>query len=108
MAQIFKNARAVLATTAAVVYTCPASTTAIITGAQATNVDSSARTVSMLWTDASASAAQTYVTSAVSIPVSASYEPVSGKLVLEAGDQLLGFASANSAIHLSVSVLEIS
>lgn len=108
MAQVFKNARAVLTTTAAVVYTCPASTTAIITSAQTTNVDSSARTVSLLWTDVSAASAQTYVASTVSVPVSASYEPINGKLVLEAGDQLLGFASANSAIHLSVSVLEIS
>jgi hypothetical protein len=108
MAQTFKNARAVLTTTASVLYTCPANTTAIITGCQVTNVDSTARNLSLLWTDDSASDAQTYLASTVSVPVSASYEPIGGKIVLEAGDQLLGFASANSTLHISVSVLEIS
>lgn len=108
MAQTFKNARAVLGTSLSDVYVVPAATTAIVIGCQATNVHSATRTLDFLWTDASAADAATYLADGVIIPVAASYEPIGGKLVLEAGDKLRGLNQGADHVEVAVSVLELS
>jgi hypothetical protein len=108
MAQTFKNAKAVLAGTATNIYTCPAATTAIVIGAQAVNVGSATSDLTMYWTDSSDSSATTYLAQAIPVPDAAGYEPLNGKLVLEAGDSLVAFSSTASALEATVSVLEIS
>ncbi len=108
MAQTFKNAKALLGDTATDVYTVPAATTAIVIGCQVANLDTAARDLRFWWTDSSDSDAVTYLGYDIVIPVAAAYEPIGGKLILEAGDKLIGLGSVASELEVSVSVLELS
>lgn len=107
MAQTFKNALLVLGVQVQTVYVCPAETTAIVIGCQAANVGNTSRTLVGELADASAFA-QVTLANNVEIPVGASFEPIGGKLVLEAGDMLRFSSSVNAGIHVTVSVLELS
>lgn len=104
----FKNVRAVLGDTATDVYTVPAATTAIVIGCQVANVGSVANALDFWWTDASAADAVTMLGDAVSVPPAAAYEPIGGKLVLEAGDKLRGLSGNDDELEATVSVLELS
>jgi hypothetical protein len=108
MAQVFKNARAILGTSLSDVYTVPAGTTAIVIGCQIANVHSATRTTQVVWTDASNADAATKLAHNVIIPVGAAYEPVGGKLVLEAGDKLRALSEGANHLEMTVSVLELS
>lgn len=109
MAETFKNARKVLQTTAGTaIYTVPAATTAIVIGCQVANDGTASYDLTMYWTDSSASNAQTHLAQGIPVPDAAAYEPIGGKLVLEAGDALFGFASTADFLEATVSVLEIS
>ena len=108
MAQTFKNSRAVLADTATTVYTCPAGTTAVVIGCQVSNVDTSAVDLQLWWTDASNADAVTSLGYDISIPAASAYEPIGGKLVLEAGDVIKGLGSVASDLEATVSILELS
>lgn len=109
MAEVFKNARQAVGTSLAAVYTCPAATVAIVIGLQVANVDgTNAADVSVCWTDDSAADAVTYLCKTIMVPPDASFCPIDGRLVLEAGDQLQAVASAAGDLELSLSVLEIS
>ena len=108
MAETFKNARAVLTGSNAAVYTVPADTTAIIIGCQVTNVGTANHDLTLSWTDSSNSPVFTYLAQAIPVPDAAAYEPIGGKLVLEAGDVLQGFGSTTGVLEVTVSVLEIS
>jgi hypothetical protein len=104
----FKNARSVLGTAVTDVYEVPAGTTSIVIGCQAANVGTASVELGFWWTDDSAADAITYLADDVIIPARAAYEPVGGKLVLEAGDRLRGVSEAASGIEVTVSVLELS
>lgn len=108
MAQTFKNVRAVLGSTATDVYAVPAGTSAIVIGCQVANVGAAANALDFWWTDASAADAVTYLGDGVSVPAAAAYEPVGGKLVLEAGDKLRGLSGVADELEVSVSVLELT
>lgn len=107
MANTFKNAKALLTTSLADVYTVPSATTAIVIGVHVANKDTANRALDMVWTDASDSNTATTLAEAIIVPENAAYEPV-GKLVLEAGDKIRASASAGSALEVTVSVLEQS
>jgi hypothetical protein len=53
MSAAFKNARLVATTTLTTMYTCPASTEAIVIGLQVSNVDTANRNARVQWLDAS-------------------------------------------------------
>lgn len=109
MAQTFKNAKAVLGSTDTVIYTCPASTTAIVIGAQIANVDNAnSCDLQIWWTDSSDSDSVTYLGYDITVPSKAAYEPVSGKLILEAGDTIRGLGATASDLEASFSILELS
>jgi hypothetical protein len=108
MAQTFKNVRAVLNDTATDVYTVPSATTAIVIGCQVANVGAANNELDFWWTDSSAADAATYLADAVDIPVAAAYEPIGGKLVLEAGDKLRGLSETDDELEATVSVLELT
>ena len=109
MANVFKNARGVVATSYNTIYTCPANTVAIIIGAQAANVDPSATTeVSMQWLDASASNAATRLAHQTSIPTASSLGLVSGQFVLEAGDSVQVSGSAAGKAEVTLGILEMT
>lgn len=108
MAETFRNHRAVLAVTATTVYTVPAGTTAIVLGAQVANRGAGANELEFWWTDASAADVVTYLGDGIIVPAQAAYEPVGGKLVLEAGDKIQGLGETVSELEVTVSVLELS
>ena len=108
MAQTFKNAKSVLTGSSAAIYTVPAGTTAIVIGCQVVNVGTAAHDLTLSWTDASDTDAETYLAQAIPVPDAAAYEPIGGKLVLEAGDVIKGFGSTTDVLEATVSVLEIS
>ena len=109
MAETFKNFKGALSTAAAAVYTCPASTVAIVLLVQVANIDgANSADASISWTDASDSDAETFLIKTAPVPAGSSLGCLSGKLVLEAGDTIKGLASAASDLVVSGSVLEIS
>ena len=108
MAETFKNAKKVLATTALDVYECPAATTAIVIGCQATNRGAATCDLDFWWTDDSDADAEVYLADAVTVPIGAAYEPIGGKLVLEAGDKLRGLGETASDLEVTVSVVELT
>ena len=109
MANTFKNFRGDLTTGGVTVYTCPAATTAIVLHCQVANVDgTNSADVTVRWTDDSNSDAVTRLANTVAVPADTSLSVLTGKLVLEAGDTIVGVASADGDLELSGSVLEIS
>ena len=108
MAETFKNAKAVLTGSSAAIYTVPAATTAIVIGCQVVNVGTASHDLTLSWTDSSDTDAETYLAQAIPVPDAAAYEPIGGKLVLEAGDVIKGFGSTTDVLEATVSVLEIS
>lgn len=109
MAETFKNFKGALTTTTATIYTCPASTVAIVLMAQVANIDGiNEADASVSWIDSSDSNAETYLIKGVPIPAGSALGVMSGKLVLEAGDSIKALASADSDLVISGSVLEMS
>lgn len=110
MALAYKNARAAVGTSYATVYTCPASTTAVVLLVQVTNVDGvNSADVSAQWLDASNSNVATRLVELVAVPAGAALNVIdNGPIVLEAGDQLQVKASATSDLEVSVAVSEIT
>jgi Tfp pilus assembly protein PilX len=108
MAENFTNAKAVLADSATTIYTCPAATKAIVIGCQVANISATSKNLSIWWTDSSDTNAITRLGELIALPTQSVYEPVSGKLVLEAGDTIVGTSSVASDLEATVSILEIS
>jgi hypothetical protein len=107
--ETYKNAKLVLGTSIADVYTCPAATTAIVLQAQAANVDgANAVTVTAGWTDASDSATLTELEKVASVAAGAALGLLSGPLVLEAGDKFRALCSSANGIKVTLSILERS
>lgn len=109
MANTFKSVNADLGTTAdTAVYTCPASTTAIVLLCQVANIDgTNAVDIYMDYYDSSTTSAKA-LAHTISVPADSSFNPIGGKLVLEAGDELRAWAGAASDAEIVVSVLEIT
>lgn len=109
MASTFKNGRLAVGTSYSTIYTCPASTTAIVIGLQAANIDGSNNVdVSAQWLDASAANAATRIVHTVNLPADAALGLLDGKLVLESGDAVQLMASASSDAEASIAVLELT
>ena len=105
----YKNARAALTGSYATVYTCPASTTAIVLSAHAANIDGAADvTVSLQWLDSSAANAATRLGEPITVTVNSSYEALEAPKVLEAGDAFQAKAGDVSDIELTLAIVEIS
>jgi hypothetical protein len=108
MAEVFKNAKLKVQSSATDVYTVPSATVAIVIGCQVSNVSASAEEVTVWWTDGSDSNAVTRLVKDVIVPPQASLAPIAGKLVLEAGDKIRAQGEDNDDAEITVSVLEIS
>jgi hypothetical protein len=109
MAETFKGINADLGTSAdTVIYTCPSSTTAIVILCQVANIDGSdSADLMMDYYDSSATSAKA-LAHTVAVPGDTAINPIGGKLVLEAADELRAWASAASDLEIVVSVLEIT
>lgn len=107
MAETFQAVNVALGNTAdAVVYTTPSSTTAIVIHCQVANVDgTNAATLNIDHNDGSVVAA---LVSTLSVPANSAVNPIGGKLVLEAADELRAWASAASDLEMTIGILEIT
>lgn len=107
MSYSFKNARLVVGTSAADLYTCPAATTAVVILLQAANVTTTPDNITAWWTDASNTNAVTRLGYNVTVPSGVSTGLLVGKLVLEAGDKIRAQCVVGSALELTASVMEL-
>lgn len=109
MAESYKSVNADLGTTAdTAIYTCPSATTAVVLLCQVANVDgSNAADLYLDYYDSSTTTAKALAYT-IAIPGDTAINPIGGKLVLEAGDELRSWASAASDLEIVVSVVEIT
>jgi len=107
MAEAFQTVNTALAASAdAVVYTCPASKIAVVIHCQVANVDgTNAADLNIDMNDGSVVAA---LASTISVPADSAINPIGGKLVLKANDELRAWAGAASDLELTLSLLEIT
>lgn len=100
-----KNARAVLTTTAADIYTAPAEG-AKVTMIQVANVHATNDVdVTVQWTDSSASNAVTRLCLNATVASKDSLSIPAGGLILESGDKIQALASAATSAEITVCVL---
>ena len=109
MAESYKSVNADLSTTADTsVYQCPSATTAVVLLCQIANVDgASSVDIYVDYYDSSTTTAKA-LAHTVAVPADTSLNPIGGKLVLEAGDQIRAWASAASDAEIVISVVEIT
>ncbi|EKE72479.1 hypothetical protein [Oceanibaculum indicum] len=108
MAERFTNAKqAAMPTSWASLYTVPAGKVAFVLGLLAASRGSGEAGCYVQWLDAADGNAACTITGNLSIPNRASVELVAGKILLKAGDQLQGQASAANLLDLTASILEI-
>ena len=111
MAEEFKNKVAALTTTSDDgvsngIYTAGSGVTAIIVHCQVANVDgTNSADLNIDHNDGSTVSA---LVSTLAVPADTAVNPIGGKLVLEAGDELRCWASAASDLELTLSLLEIT
>ena len=110
MPNTFKNANKDITNSAQDIYTCPASTTAIVLSLRISNVDGTNNdTITAEWVDSDGST-KAYLAFTVSVPADSVLELAGdSKIVLEASDkiQLTGGASSGD-LEAFMSILEIS
>lgn len=100
---IFKNVTANLTTSGNTVYTAPAGYTGIVLLAQVSNLTGGTVSASMF---VQKGANLTSLATDFEIPTQDAAGMLTGKLVLEPGQQVFVTASANSSAQLTMSILE--
>ncbi len=109
MAVTEKNAKGALTTTAATIYTCPASTTARVLMIQVCNIDgANSADVTVRWGDSSDSNTETHLASAVPVAAQDAVSIPAGGLILEASDYIEALASGDNDLEITVCVQEVS
>ncbi len=103
----FKTVTHVVTTNNDVVYTTPTGYSGIILMAQITNIGATTESVTFSHYDTSATT-ETELLKNYDIPTEDAASPLTGKLIVEAGDSIKMQASANSAFKLTLSILESS
>lgn len=101
----FKTVTADLTTATSNVYTTPVGVTTIVLMAQVTNVTADVANTTVSTFDADSSTA-TELVKDFEIPGNDASSVTAGKLVLETGNKLQASAGANSALKLTLSILE--
>lgn len=105
----FKSGGKALTTSNQTIYTCPASTSAIVTLLQAANVDgTNSVDTTVTWTDASDSGTEFNLMKAIPVAGKTSVSALAGtgKLILNAGDTIKSLASANGDAEITYSLIE--
>lgn len=95
----FKSVTADLTTTEEILYTAPAQTTSIVILAQVASVSNTTSTVTF-------SSSNTEIVNEFEIPENDAASLLDGKLVVETGESISAFASANNSLKLTLSILE--
>jgi|SRR6056300_787012 len=99
----FKTTTYIFTGTNATVYTAPAGRTSIILNAQCVNVTNADHTVTFLH---ERGGTETELVDELTIPAHDATALTTGKIVLESGDSLKGFASTGASLKLTLSYLE--
>ena len=103
----FNSGRAELTTSEQVVYKAPLNYVAVILLAQATNTTSNAATVTFLTRDVSVTPSiDTELTKDFALAPNDSAGLLTGKLVIRPENELVAYSDTNSAVKLSLSMLE--
>jgi len=102
MANTFKNfTNTSIGTSPVTVYTCPASTTAVVIGFNVSNTTGTSCNINL-------QAASAYLIKHAALPSGAGLSPLDGKIVLEAGDTIVVTSSIISSVDARVSVMEMT
>lgn len=101
----FKTVTAELTNTNTVLYTAPAGTTGIILMAHVANITTVPTNVTFSHYDTSL-AKETELVKGFTIPENDAASVITGKLVLEENDSVKAFASANTSLKITLSILE--
>ena len=101
---VFKTITANLTTNSNVIYTAPALKTSIILSLQVTNI--TANTANTTFFHSTSTNQLVELCKDFEIPTKDSASILTGKLVLETGQKIVGLASANQALKLVMSLLE--
>jgi len=101
---VFKTITANLTTNSNVIYTAPALKTSIILSLQVTNI--TANTANTTFFHSTSTNQLVELCKDFEIPTKDSASILTGKLVLETGQKIVGQASANTALKLVMSLLE--
>ena len=109
MAVTGKSVGLSLTTNSADLYTCPSATTAYVKFLQASNVTagSVSADVNVNFYDSSAVLTESLARSVAVLPKE-SISCLTGILILEAGDKIQCFASANSSVDIVLSLMEVT
>jgi hypothetical protein len=114
MSETFKNFKEHLTVSTSTIYTCPPDKTAILLMLQVSNSDGEyVADANVSWTDSSdldetSTPIETVLLKNAVIPVGSALSAVAGKMVLEAGDTIKASASADNAVTISGSILELA
>jgi hypothetical protein len=100
---VFKNVTANLTTSGETLYTAPTGYTGIVLLAQISNLTGNTVAASMF---VQKSGIQTSLATDFDIPGNDAAGMLSGKLVLEVGQQIFASASANASAQITLSILE--
>jgi hypothetical protein len=100
---VFKNVTANLTTSGATLYTAPTGYTGIVLLAQISNLTGNTVAASMF---VQQGGSQTSLATDFDIPANDAAGMLSGKLVLEVGQQIFASASANASAQITLSILE--
>jgi hypothetical protein len=107
MAEAFQSVQQATTASYVTIYTAPALTVGIVIGFTAANVHATDAKTFWLQKVASGGATTTVVAPGISIPANDGFNPIQGKLVLEAGDYIQ-IKGDDTNIDCTLSVLEIS
>ena len=89
-------------------YTCPGSTVAIVIGFNAANMHASNGSWFSVKTVTTGGGSEAIMAHQINVPINDSFNPIQGKLVVEAGDYIQLRAENASSIEATISILEIS
>lgn len=101
---VFKTVTASLTTSSATLYTAPSGYTTIVLMAQVSNTTSTSKTVTFSHYDGTSTT--TELLKDFSVPGNDAVSATTGKLVLEQGQSIRAFASANTSLKVVLSILE--
>jgi len=100
---VFRTVTANLTTVDTVLYTAPAGYTSVVLMAQISNVTNTVAQASFAHFDGTR---ETFLIKSFSIPGNDSAAATSGKLVIQTGQSVKALANTNSALQITLSVLE--
>ena len=108
MANTFQRVIYDVTTSYVTAYTCPSSTVAIVIGFNGANVHASTASWISMKTLTSGGGSEAIMANQINVSINDSFNPIQGKLVLEANDYIQLQAENSSSIEATISILEIS